>query len=426
MDLQDLSSALKFNLEQRNISKYIVNVWVYKSECCVVDFNIDGNKFAFDITLTDGKLGLKYVNRINEKDKHELLSLIEYDMSKLCISIEKKVIEIEALEYSKYDYDISIIIPVYNRELLITKCVESINSQTIDSSRFEVIFIDDFSKDNGVSVIKKLINDTVNCKILNRPINSGSASSPRNDGIKASKGRYVLFLDSDDFILPYCLDELYKCIQKNDSDIVYLKIDGDKGRSFGIRPFAKGNVDKASISSNHLVRSLMPSKLVKKSMILEHNIFFPIDIKVGEDRVFMIHALAKSRKISILADKPYYYLTNHEQDRMTFATQSLEQDFEIVSRTFKHIYLSGKSLKDKKSFFSSWMNVVVEAYVKNRIKSKKSTVPAKLEYMQLVFREFCFYSEFHSSEYIYPEFKELYELFALGNMEGLMNYCIEG
>lgn len=66
----------------------------------------------------------------------------------------------------------------------------------------------------------------------------------------------------------------------------------------------------------------------------------------------MIHALAKSREISILADKPYYYITNHEQERMTFATQSLEQDFEIVSRSFRHIYLSEKRMVEKQSFFS--------------------------------------------------------------------------
>lgn len=67
---------------------------------------------------------------------------------------------------------------------------------------------------------------------------------------------------------------MFKSIQKNDSDIVYLKLDGDKGRSFGVRPFAKGNVDKASISRESFgPRSLMPIKLIRRSMIIENNIF---------------------------------------------------------------------------------------------------------------------------------------------------------
>ncbi|RJT32050.1 glycosyltransferase family 2 protein [Rahnella woolbedingensis] len=425
MDLQDFSSILKFNLEQNNINKYMTNVWVYKNECCVVDFNIDGNKFAFDVKVGDGFSYVAYVDRQNDNNKKKLLECDFFSIEEICKTIVEKTSSIETKEMAEYSYDISVIIPVYNREFLIGKCIDSLNAQTLNRDHFEVVFVDDFSKDNGISVIKSLIKDDINYRVLKRPINSGSASSPRNDGIKASKGRYVLFLDSDDFILPYCLEELLNCVKRTDPDIVYLKIDGDKGRKFGIRPFAKGNVDRASISGNHLVRSLMPSKLVKKSLIIENNIFFPIDIKVGEDRVFMIHALSKSRRISILADKPYYYLTNHEQERMTNAVQSLEQDFEIVSRGFKHIYLSGKSVSEKQSFFSSWMNVVVEAYVKNRIKSKKNTIIAKSEYISLLIRDFAFYADLHSDEQIYPEFKELYKIFSLGNVDDIVTYCLK-
>lgn len=65
-------------------------------------------------------------------------------------------------------YDVSIIVPVYNRENLIKPCIDSINAQTLDKSRWEVIFVDDASTDGSVEVIEKLINENINYRIIKR------------------------------------------------------------------------------------------------------------------------------------------------------------------------------------------------------------------------------------------------------------------
>ncbi|MBR2148276.1 MAG: glycosyltransferase family 2 protein, partial [Campylobacter sp.] len=102
-------------------------------------------------------------------------------------------------------YDVSIIVPVHNREKLIIPCIKSINAQTYDKAKWEVIFVDDGSTDKSVEAIESLIDKKINYRIIKREIPSGNASAPRNEGIKASRAKYVFFLDSDDYIHPELL-----------------------------------------------------------------------------------------------------------------------------------------------------------------------------------------------------------------------------
>ena len=73
------------------------------------------------------------------------------------------------------------------------ECIQSVNLQTLDKNMFEVIFVDDGSTDKTVSAIEYFISPDINWRIIRREIPSGNASAPRNEGIKAAKGRYVFF-----------------------------------------------------------------------------------------------------------------------------------------------------------------------------------------------------------------------------------------
>lgn len=414
---------LDSNLEKLNLSGTNYRLWCYKDKCVVLDINIDGKKFAYDFSLSNNKLNVDLIFRnFKNKSKHVLLENYETNDLSFLEVINSSILDQKKPIFAVNEFEITVIVPVYNREKLIGGCINSLNNQTLDNSKFEVLFVDDFSSDNTITKIQQLVDSSLNYRILKRPINSGAASSPRNDGIKSAKGRYIYFLDSDDFIYDYALQDLLDCAEKNNSDLIYVKIQGDKGRTFGIRPFSKGDVDKASIHHNHLVRSLMPIKLMKRHILLDHNIYFPLDIKVGEDRIFMMHVLAKVKRISILGDKPYYYVTNHDGERMTNAEQSLHQDYEIVSRCFKHIFFSNKK-QDKVHFFSSFMNVVLESYIRNRIRSNKHSEKEKKEYIDLIYRDFNFYKELHSDQFVYQQFKDIYKFFVNKDYDNLVRVC---
>ena len=110
---------------------------------------------------------------------------------------------------------ISIIVPVYNTEKYLRKCLESIENQTYKD--FEVILINDGSKDNSLNICKEFISDKSNYELLSQE-NKG-LSSARNEGLKLATGDYVTFLDSDDWLESQYLEQLYSVLKKYNADI---------------------------------------------------------------------------------------------------------------------------------------------------------------------------------------------------------------
>lgn len=99
---------------------------------------------------------------------------------------------------------VSVIIPVYNVEDYIEKCLESVVNQTL--KEIEIIVVNDGTKDNSMKKIEKYFSDS-RIKIINKQ--NGGQSSARNAGLAISKGEYISFIDSDDFIEEKMLEELY-------------------------------------------------------------------------------------------------------------------------------------------------------------------------------------------------------------------------
>lgn len=120
--------------------------------------------------------------------------------------------------------DLSIIIPVYNVEKYIEKCIKSCYQQQLDHSRYELLVIDDESPDGSVQIIKKIQKSYSNLRIISQP-NKGLGGA-RNTGIQQAKGTYVLFLDSDDYLLPLVLPKLLQTAITNNLDILDFAAEG--------------------------------------------------------------------------------------------------------------------------------------------------------------------------------------------------------
>ena len=120
----------------------------------------------------------------------------------------------------KFLPDISVIIPMYNAEKYIDECLQSLLKQTFQN--FEVIVVDDCSTDNSVRIVENLQkNFEGRLKIISTEKNSGWASVPRNLGLSVAKGKYVTFMDNDDFMEPDALNELYETAEKFNADVVH-------------------------------------------------------------------------------------------------------------------------------------------------------------------------------------------------------------
>lgn len=113
---------------------------------------------------------------------------------------------------------LSIIIPVYNVEKYIRKCLDSIFSQDVDNSLYEVIVVNDGTPDNSVSIIHEFTDKYPNCRLVNQK-NQG-LSVARNTGLDVSCGKYIWFVDSDDWLFPRSLSTILNYIEKYKPNVI--------------------------------------------------------------------------------------------------------------------------------------------------------------------------------------------------------------
>jgi len=204
---------------------------------------------------------------------------------------------------------ISVIIPVYNTSVFLSRCLDSILEQDYDN--FEVICINDGSTDSSESILESYAQRYHNLIIVNQS-NMG-VSVARNSGLNCANGEYVVFVDSDDYVANNYLTTLAKLAIENDYDLVCSGI--HDFNSDGIINTIKLNNREYSLSSvNSLIEFLETrlntspvSKLYKKSIIENFNIQFNPKLSLGEDRDFNLHFFNYCNKLRISDYIGYYY-----------------------------------------------------------------------------------------------------------------------
>ncbi|MEC0277883.1 glycosyltransferase [Bacillus halotolerans] len=213
---------------------------------------------------------------------------------------------------------ISIAIPVYNSEDLISECLDSLVNQTMPNEDYEIICVDDKSTDSSLDILNQYKQKYENIVVVERTENSGGPGAPRNDAIKIAKGEYILFVDSDDYLGSEALLRWYNFSKENKSDITLGKLKGINGRGVPKSMFKETNPDVDLVDSK-IVFTLGPQKLFKASLLKENHLTFPTHIKAAEDQVFTMNAYLKAKKISVSADYDYYYLVKRDGEHMSVA-----------------------------------------------------------------------------------------------------------
>ena len=205
--------------------------------------------------------------------------------------------------------DVSVIIPVYNCEKFIEETIASVREQTIEQGRYEIIAVDDGSTDSSLSILSDLAAGRTDLRVFSIA-NSGSAAAPRNRGVDEATGRYLFFLDADDKLDRDALERLVHVADTTGSGVVLCKLgtfgDGPP-RAVPSKPFAKSRYAVDFIESK-AHSTLSVQKLFRRSIVGEHGIRFPLGFVIGEDQPFALKAFLHSPHVSILADKPFYWL----------------------------------------------------------------------------------------------------------------------
>lgn len=229
---------------------------------------------------------------------------------------------------------ISVIIPCYNAEMYIEKCIESLKSQ--EYKNFEVFLIDDGSQDKTKEIIKKLIiNDE---RFQYQYKKNGGVSSARNLGIKKATGKYICFLDSDDWVDADYLSSLYNSIKDEKSDLAVCNI-----KRVYNNKITYNKIDKKI----DLLKYTAPwNKIYKRSMFEENSILFPEGIWY-EDIAVSYKTYILSDKISINGNYPHNYIQNENSlvracDDRIFDIYKIVDELERFSKE-KNLYDKFKS-----------------------------------------------------------------------------------
>lgn len=203
------------------------------------------------------------------------------------------------------NFDVSVIVPVYNCEEYIGTTLDSIINQ--DFKNFEVIVIDDGSTDRSLEIIKeKLSKSLISHQIIHQE-NSG-VSSARNAGISKATGKYLVFIDGDDYVTGNHLSELYN--GKSDFSLVqFIKKDGDRLST----PY---HFSKEFMSCEDFIKKELNMEMpftfcqlmYKTSIIKDNGIKFNPDLVYGEDIDFALRALIYGDEVTISNEATYYYL----------------------------------------------------------------------------------------------------------------------
>ncbi len=206
--------------------------------------------------------------------------------------------------------DVSIIIPVYNVEKYLNECLDSLLVQTNKS--FEIIAINDGSKDNSLKILETYKDKFENIKIISQE-NSGLSQS-RNNGINEAIGKYILFLDSDDLLTINAIEKLYSLGIENNLDLIIydaLAFDDISGKKNYSKYSRKTIYNKAVMSIDEYLegayrKSILASTLhLYKTEILKRN---DIRFKNGilhEDEHFSMTSYQYIKKVGYISDKLY-------------------------------------------------------------------------------------------------------------------------
>lgn len=211
------------------------------------------------------------------------------------------------------EFKVSVVIAHYNAGNYIRKALDSLVRQTMNQDDFEVIIVDDKST-KPLDIIQEYESKISHLQIMVEEQNHGYPSIPRNHGIEKARGTFILVMDQDDNLAD---DTLLTFVEfaGDDSDVIIGKYAEGKMYNGTQIPFKNGtNIKDANIITDHILSTLAPHKMYRRSMLNQYDVRFPDSsyIPVEEDQVFNMKAYSVSRKISILADKDYYYWNQRE------------------------------------------------------------------------------------------------------------------
>lgn len=320
---------------------------------------------------------------------------------------------------------VSIIVPIYNGEKKIVRCVESLINQTLKD--IEILLINDGSTDNSLEIIKNLQSKNDRIRVIDKE-NSG-VSETRNLGIIESKGEFLGFVDIDDYVDECMYEKLYLEAISNKSDMVICRYAKDVNGSineekfYGIEPTEDiksffvlnmiGAKDEKQFNQELYIMGSVWRAIYLRKNIINNNIMFDNNLSYAEDLIFNLKYISISQKISIVDEVLYFYDMSLNQLSRGYRSNLIDTIKEILIYIENLEFNSSSNLKIYERmnyayfryFITAFRNaingssilnnndrkyvkkIVKDAEIKRRIKNIKfNKLSGKNKYLYLMFR----------------------------------------
>lgn len=265
---------------------------------------------------------------------------------------------------------ISIIIPIYNAENFIEKCLNSITNQTYKN--IEIILVNDGSTDSSREICDNWSNKDKRIKVIHKK-NSG-VSETRNIGIDNSTGNYITFVDIDDYIDRNMIEKLYSNIKEEKSDVAIcglIKINENKKiiyKSKEKKIIMNNQMEflEELLKEKYFIGSLW-GKLYRREII--GNFRLDKELRIAEDLDFLIRISENIRKVSNIGENLYYYYYNTKSTTKNSNYEKYSDELKVIEKN-----LNNKQLK-KKTIESRYLRILLNMYYKY-----KKAEPQKVAY----------------------------------------------
>lgn len=245
--------------------------------------------------------------------------------------------------------DISIVVPVYNAEKYLDRCLTSLVEQT--KKEIEIIIINDGSTDNSEKVIKKFKDDRI--KYI-KNTNQGIGAT-RNEGIAKATGKYLMFIDSDDYLEENTCELLFNKAEKDNLDMVvcdfYRENETGEKKKEKITTFENTTI-KETPELLYKINMSPWNKLYKTKMIKDNNVYFEEDLKY-EDTPFVFISMDKAKKIGKI-DKCLNHYIIHSNSETTVRDERCFDIFEII-RIVRDYFEDKKYAKESLNRWIVWI-----------------------------------------------------------------------
>jgi len=282
---------------------------------------------------------------------------------------------------------LSVVIPIYNAEKVLKRTLDSVLNQGLYDSEWELLLVDDGSTDDSLSICKDYKQQYPNLINLISKKNEG-VSSARNDGLGRAKGKYIYFMDADDYLMPggfrYLIDNFF------DAEYDIITFSSTTIKDFDNDHLPEGNILGKIVYDGYGCdflknnwQTFIWNQIYKKDYIQSNNILFQ-DMKISEDIMFNLQVWTKNPKVRIISSKIYRYIMYDNDNQATKKRDNKHLRACIYSQMHLFSYIAELNIKFKEKYDSNNMERLFQSLMRSFMSRILSSNLSKKEFNDIV------------------------------------------